>query len=321
MVLVAAGMAAASCSSRHEKKETSPSPEVVALAANLERDVRVLAVEIGPRAVGLGDTLSRTERWITERLKTAGREVVRQPYLAAGHEVANLIVEVCGSGPLAEEIIVVGAHYDTVPETPGANDNGSGVAALLALAPRLAAAKSAPARTVRLVAFANEEPPFFKTEQMGSLVYARACRARGDKVVAMLALETMGYFNDEPDSQHYPPLIGWLYPSRGNFIGIVGNRESSGLVRQVARSFRRHSDFPREAASLPGSLPGIGWSDHWAFWQAGYPGVMITDTAPFRYPHYHEAGDTPDKLDTIRLARVVLGLEAVLRELAGAKPL
>jgi Zn-dependent M28 family amino/carboxypeptidase len=318
---MATAMAAASCSSRHEKKETSPPPEVVALAADLERDVRVLAVEIGPRAIGLGDTLPRTERWITERFRAAGLEVVREPYQVADREVANLVAELPGTGALAAEIIVVGAHYDTVPGTPGANDNGSGVAALLALAPRLAATRSSHARTVRLVAFVNEEPPFFKTEQMGSLVQARACRARGDNIVAMLSLETMGYFSDEPDSQHYPPIIGWLYPSRGNFIGIVGNRESAALVRRVAKSFRRHSDLPCEAASLPGSLQGIGWSDHWAFWQAGYSGVMITDTAPFRYPHYHEREDTPEKLDHVRLARVVLGLEAVLRELAGTKPL
>ncbi|MCI0362486.1 MAG: M28 family peptidase, partial [Phycisphaerales bacterium] len=197
-----------------------------------------------------------------------------------------------------------------------ANDNGSGVAATLALA--RAFAESKPDRTLRFVLFANEEPPYFQTENMGSLVYAKRCRERGENTVAMLSLETIGYYSDAPGSQTYPiKPIGWVYPTTGNFIGFVGNYNSRKLVRQAIKSFRAHAQFPSEGGALPGWIPGVGWSDHWAFWQAGYPAIMLTDTAPFRYPHYHSIHDTPDKLDYDRMARVVDGLRPVVADLAG----
>lgn len=151
---------------------------------------------------------------------------------------------------------------------------------------------------------------------MGSYVYARRCRERSENVLAMLSLETMGYYSDEPGSQKYPPVFGALYPSEGNFIGVVGNVRSRQLVRQVVRIFRSHTDFPCEGAALPGSITGVGWSDHWSFWQERYPAVMITDTAPFRYPYYHHPQDTPDKVDFEKMARVVDGLEHVVERLA-----
>jgi hypothetical protein len=147
-------------------------------------------------------------------------------------------------------------------------------------------------------------------------VYARGCKQRGDNIVAMLSLETIGCYLDEPGTQHYPGFFGFLYPSTGNFIGFVGNVGSRGLVRQVVRSFRANAQFPSEGGAIPGFVPGVGWSDHWAFWQEGYPAIMVTDTAPFRYRHYHEPTDTPDKIDYARMARVVGGLEAVVSELA-----
>jgi Zn-dependent M28 family amino/carboxypeptidase len=201
--------------------------------------------------------------------------------------------------------------------SPGANDNGSGAAATLALARRVAG-RNLP-RTVRLVAFVNEEAGAFKTEAMGSLVYARQCRERNEKIVAMLSLETIGYYSTEPNSQSYPlPGLGALYPTTGNFIAFVGNFGSRALVRDVVGSFRKHARFPSEGAALPSAVPGIDWSDHWSFWQNGYPALMVTDTAPFRYPYYHLAQDTPDKLDYDRMARVVAGLRYVIEELAGA---
>ncbi|MHC4320424.1 MAG: M28 family peptidase, partial [Planctomycetota bacterium] len=166
--------------------------------------------------------------------------------------------------------------------------------------------------------FVNEEPPYFQTANMGSRVYARRCRQRGEDITAMICLETIGYYSDEKGSQNYPPPLGLLYPSTGDFIALVGNYGSRALVRQVVESFRRHAQFPSEGAAMPGVLPGIGWSDHWAFWKEGYSAVMVTDTAPFRYPHYHQSTDTPDKIDYERMARVVEGMEAVVRELAGA---
>jgi Zn-dependent M28 family amino/carboxypeptidase len=213
-----------------------------------------------------------------------------------------------GGTSRAAEIVVVGAHYDSVEGTRGANDNGSGVAALLAAARAFAQRSDRPARTLRFVAFANEEPPYFQGSGMGSLVYARACRARGDRVVAMVSLETIGFYTDMPDTQHYPPPLGIAYPSTGNFIGFVGNVASRALVRRAISAFRETTRFPSEGAALPEWMPGVGWSDHWSFWQAGYPAIMVTDTAPFRYPHYHDASDLPDKLSYDRMARVVDGI-------------
>ena len=238
----------------------------------------------------------------------------RLGYEVRGKTCHNLEVEIPGR-QRPEEIVVVGAHYDSVPGCPAANDNGSGVAALLALARAFAQAE--PARTVRFVAFVNEEPPFYYTSEMGSVVYANECRRRGDKVVAMLSLETIGCYRDDQGSQMYPPPMGLFYPSEGNFIAFVGNVRSRALVRECVAVFRGAAKFPSEGAALPGFIMGIGWSDHWSFWKAGYPAVMVTDTAVFRYPHYHSPGDTPDKLDYERMARVVAELEGVVRELAG----
>lgn len=190
--------------------------------------------------------------------------------------------------------------------------------ATLALARRFADRQ--PARTVRFVLFVNEESPYFQTEAMGSLVYARECRQRGDNIVAMFSLETIGYYSDRPGSQQYPWPLSAVYPSTGNFIAFVGNIASDHLVKQVVESFRRHAQFPSEGGALPGVIPGVGWSDHWSFWQAGYPALMVTDTAPFRYAHYHSAEDAPDKLDYESTARVVVGLDTVLDEMANSQP-
>jgi len=282
--------------------------EVRELATALERDVRLIAEEIGERHVGIPGTLERTASAIEDSLREAGFTPERQSYTAHGHEVANIEVEIPGHH--ADEIVVVGAHYDTVPGTPGANDNGSGVAAVLALA-RALSGKSL-ARTLRLVAFVNEEPPFFQTPAMGSWQYAHRCRERGENIAGMLSLETIGYFSDLPDSQMYPFPFSLFYPKTGNFIGFVGNSRSSRLVAQVTRLFREHASFPSEGAALPGAVTGIGWSDHWSFWQHGYPALMVTDTAPFRYSQYHMPGDTPDRIDFERMARVVDGVARVI---------
>ncbi|MHC4470699.1 MAG: M28 family peptidase [Planctomycetota bacterium] len=283
-----------------------------ALAAELRRDVERLAGEIGERNVFRRRALAVAARFLFESLSDAGYRVERQAYEVHGVECENFEVEIRGA-ERPEEIVVVGGHYDSVDGSPGANDNATGVAATLALARAFAGTK--PPRTLRFVLFVNEEPPWFQTGDMGSAVYARRCRERGDDVTAMLALETIGYYSDEKGTQSYPPPLSLFYPSRGNFIGIVGNVGSRRLVKQVVASFRRHARFPSEGAALPSWLPGVGWSDHWAFFREGYPAVMVTDTAPFRYPHYHLATDTPDKVDYERTARVVVGLAEVIEEL------
>ena len=213
------------------------------------------------------------------------------------------------------EVVIVGAHYDTAKGTPGADDNASGVAATLALARIFS--KSKTDRTLRFVAFVNEERPYFHTEKMGSLVYARQCKKQGDNIVAMLSLEMLGYYSDSPVSQKYPQPFGVLYPTTGNFVSFIGNPASGDLVRRVVGTFRKKERFPSEGAIVPELIRGVGFSDHWSFWQEGYPAVMVTDTAMFRYPHYHELEDTIDKMNFNRMARVVRGLETVIAELAG----
>ncbi|HEV2971105.1 MAG TPA: M28 family peptidase [Pirellulales bacterium] len=287
-----------------------------ALAAALRKDVEKLAGEIGDRSIPKYAKLVEAAAFIEKSFRAAGHQVARQTYEVKGRKCANVEVEIKGT-KAADEIVVVGAHYDSIAGTTGANDNGSGVAALLALARAFSGKQTE--RTLRLVAFANEEPPYFQEEEMGSLHYAKRCRERSENVVGMLSLETIGYYSDEPESQHYPPPLALLYPSTGNFIAFVANPRSDALVREVAASFRKHARFPSEWGVAPAVIPGVGWSDHWSFWEQGYPGVMITDTALFRYPHYHLKSDTPDKLDYSRMARVVTGLEHVLVDLTTAR--
>ncbi len=274
----------------------------------------MLAGKIGERNLQQPAALAASADFIERSLREAGLEPMRQRYEIAGQPCDNIEAIITGSSR-AEEIVIVGAHYDTVPGSPGANDNATGIAALLALARELAGTQ--PERTIRLVAFVNEEPGYFQSDQMGSWIYASRCRERGENVVAMISLETLGYFSDEEGSQQYPPGVGALYPSTGNFVAFVGNIDSGDLVRRCIGVFREQCDFPSEGGAFPESIPGVGWSDHWSFWRAGYPALMVTDTAPFRYPHYHLASDTPDRIDYARLARITRGMRAVVEELAG----
>jgi hypothetical protein len=283
--------------------------------ARLERDVAMLASEIGERNVYRPDALERAALHLEGELRDAGLAPARQTYVVDAVPCHNIEVELRGTR-LPEEIIVVGGHYDSVIGSPGANDNATGAAATVALARAFAGRHAA--RTVRFVLFVNEEPPFFQTGQMGSYVYAARSSARGEKVAAMLSLETMGYYSDEEGSQRYPFPLNLAYPTTGNFIGFAGNMASRGLVERVVGLFREHASFPSEGATVPDEIQGIGWSDHWSFWQFGYEALMITDTAPFRYEHYHEPTDTPDRIDYVRLARVVAGIEKVITALADA---
>lgn len=279
----------------------------------LRADVEMLASTIGERHIWRAYSLQPAADHIRGALAAAGYEPHTYSYDVHRIRVDNIEAVREGSS-LEDEIVVVGAHYDSVEGCPGANDNATGVAAVLELARRLAGV--ATQRTVRFVAFANEEPPFFQTAQMGSLVYANAARARNERIVAMLSLETLGYYSDERGSQTYPAELEGRFPDVGNYIGMVSNLESADLLVRVHRAFTSGTAFPVEATPAPAGLPGVGWSDQWSFWQAGYPGVMITDTAPFRYPWYHTAQDTPDKIDFPRFAAVVDGIESVTLALA-----
>jgi len=269
----------------------------------------MLAGTIGERNLWKYAALNRAADYISSELTASGYTPRRQTFEVSKLPISNIEATLPGT-TCADEIVVIGAHYDTVADCPGANDNGTGVAAVLELARRFC--QRPQARTVRFVAFVNEEPPFFKTAQMGSSVYANAAKAAGEHVKGMLALETMGYYSDARGSQSYPGPVGWMYPDIGNFIGFVADVRSARLLWKARRAFKRRTSFPVQSAALPAQIPGVGWSDHWAFWQAGYAAMMITDTAPFRYPWYHTSGDTPDKIDYDKLADVVDGLEAVI---------
>ena len=271
-----------------------------ALAERLRRHVTALA-ESERNA-----DLERAARYIESAFAAHGVAVESDWFVSRGRKVRNVQTP----GPAA---IVVGAHYDSVFRSPGANDNASGVAAVIELAALL------PDRGIRFIAFANEESPYFRGPDMGSWHSARTSRERGEALRAMISLEMLGYYRDEPGSQRYPAPLGLLYPDRANFIGFVGDLGSRALVHKVIAAFRRHAQFPSEGVAAPAIIPGIDWSDHWSFRKHGYPAMMVTDTAFNRYPHYHEPTDTADKLDYERMARVTLGLAATLRDLAAGR--
>ncbi len=298
-----------------------PLPPLTGEERSLERELRTsvnaLAGDIGERNLFTYDKLVTAADYIGAALAGYGYEVHRQGYEVSGKVCENLEVEIAGTRR-PDEIVLIGAHYDSVMGSPGANDNATGVAAVLALARAFVGTPTS--RTLRFVAFVNEEPPFFQTGRMGSWVYAKRSRQRGEHIVAMLSLEMLGYYSDEPGSQRYPFPLSFFYPSRGNFIGFVGNVRNRRLVRQVVEAFRGHARFPSEGGALWGLLPGIGWSDHWAFWKEGFPAIMVTDTALFRYPAYHLPSDTPEQVRYDHMARVVSGLERVVRDLATPIP-
>lgn len=260
-------------------------------------------------------SLEAAAQYIEKILSAEGYHVISQPFEVDGRVVRNLEVIIePDNADKGLQTIVVGAHYDSAYDTPGANDNASGTAAVMELARLLKGIRSKRTR-LRLVLFVNEEPPYFKTENMGSYRYARMLAERHEPVVAMMTPETIGWFRDEPGTQFYPWPLNLFLPNKGNFVAFVGMLQSRPLVRKVVGSFRRHTAFPSIGGVAPSIIPGIDWSDHWSFAQFGFSAIMITDTAIFRYPHYHRPTDTPDKVGYEHLARVTKGIERVLREM------
>ena len=300
----------------------SPPPEppaaaMEALEARLQGHVRALAGEIGVRNLYRPEGLVAASSYLARQLQDLGAEVEYETYEWENRPYRNVVTAYRGDGA-EDEVVVVGAHYDTAPNTPGADDNGSGCAALIEVARVLA--RTEHTRTIRFVLFANEEPPHYTTEGMGSRVHARRSRERGDDVVAMLSLETVGYYTDAPGSQLYPPPFGWFYPDRGNFLGVVGNLASRGLVIETLRNLQATTTLPVEGVATFDWIQGVSWSDHWSFWLEGYPAVMVSDTAPFRYPDYHTTTDLPEMLDYPRFARATAGIAGAVLGLAGGEP-
>jgi len=285
------------------------------ILVNLQRHVGKLAGEIGERNIHKG--LEDGKQYVVETLKALGYVPDIHEFALDGFQYANIETEIRAASR-SDEILVIGAHYDTVFNSPGADDNASGVAALFEIARLLKASR--PARTIRIVFFANEEHPLNTSawESMGSFFYAKRCHERGENLVGMLVLEMLGIYSDGGGSQTYPYPLSLFYPQVANFIAFVGNYRSRDLVRRSVASFRSHTAFPSEGGAPPELFRDIGRSDHWSFWQFGYQGVMVTDTSNFRYRDYHTPADTPDRLDFERMTRVTAGLARTVSELAGA---
>jgi hypothetical protein len=289
--------------------------EEAALAARLKQHIE--AIGSRPHNIDHDDELQKAAHYIESVLVAAGYRIGRQPFMVDGTAVRNIdVVLAPAPGVSAPQTIVVGAHYDSFDDAPGANDNATGTAAVLELARLLRDLDGKAGKRIRLALFVNEEPPYFQTRDMGSLHYARALAETNEPVVAMYSLETLGFYSSEPGSQHYPPPFGMIFGNKGDFVAFVAIRGSRELLDRTIASFRSHTAFPTVGGVAPGFIPGIDWSDHWSFMKQGFQALMITDTAYFRYPHYHKPTDTPDKIDTEKLARVVKGIERVIRDAA-----
>ncbi|MFC1754642.1 M20/M25/M40 family metallo-hydrolase [Thermoproteota archaeon] len=298
---------------------TSPADKVSAevvegaqSADALKNHVIELSHNIGERNYWFYKNLEKAAEYIKGQFESFGYEVELQTYEFDDKKFSNVIA--IKKGDVApDEIIIVGAHYDSVMGGPGADDNASAVAGLLELARMFSSEKTE--KTIKFVAFVNEEPPYFLTEKMGSRVFAKAARFKGENIVAMVCLEMIGYYDSKPNSQDYPPLYNFFYPDTANFIALVSSFSSMPLLKRVEKSFKKHSDFPIESIVAPSIVVGVDWSDHSSFWKYGYKAIMVTDTSFYRYPHYHSQADTYEKLDYESMVEVVKGLFHAIAEL------
>lgn len=282
-------------------------------AGALEEHVRQLASVIGERNVFRPAALSAAAAYIEKTWSDQGYEVSRHVYETHDQQCANLEVTRRGDR-YPERLLLIGAHYDSVRGAPGANDNASSVAALLEIS-RLFQQQH-PAISVRFVAFVNEEPPFFMRSEQGSMVYAKMAKARGDDIALMVSMDCIGCYSEQPGYQRYPPFFGFFYPSQANYLAVVSNLASRQSMHVFVDQFRAASDFPLEYLATTSFIPGVSWSDHRSFWKQGYQALMVTDTAFYRYRHYHRASDTPDKISYPMFTRAVVGLHRTFSQIA-----
>jgi Zn-dependent M28 family amino/carboxypeptidase len=291
----------------------SPSTTRLLDPERLRTHVVMLSETFAPRNYQHRRNLEKTAGYISNHLARAGGKMSEQIYEVKGRAYRNVIATF---GPESKSRIVVGAHYDTYGDTPGADDNASGIAGLIELAYLIGQTNLD--QHVDLVAYTLEEPPFFRTTAMGSARHAHALRREGAEVEVMICLEMIGYFSDVADSQTYPSaLLGMLYPDEGNFIAVIGSTADRKLVKQVKKSMGGATDLPVHAMCAPKGFPGLDFSDHLNYWANGFNAVMITDTAFMRNARYHRPSDTADTLDYDRMADVVLGLYEAVIYLAG----
>lgn len=286
----------------------------------LRRHVDTLAGLIGPRCDRRPSTIEAAIAYIEREWSLMGQTIARETYPTPAGHAENLIVEWKGTRR-PNEVVIVGAHYDTVPQTPGADDNASAVAVMLEATRLLVDSGRTPKRTLRLIAFANEEPPHFDQETMGSQVHARGCRERGEHVRGMVSLEMLGYFSENPGSQTYPSALPraltMALPSRANFVGMVSDPRSARFLFRFHRGFKRATKLRAIAVPLPKLVREIRLSDHGPFWDEGFCAMMVTDTSFFRNSHYHMPTDTPDTLDYERMAQVTQGVAGGIAAVAG----
>ncbi|MBI4823378.1 MAG: M28 family peptidase [Nitrospirae bacterium] len=278
---------------------------------NLMADIKYLTEVVGERSYMDVEKLNMTADYIEERFRSIGCDTKRQPFQYAGNTYWNIICEIRGlSEP--DKTIVIGAHYDTVSGTPGADDNASGVAGIIELA-RLSLKNPLP-MTIHLVSFSIEEPPLFRTRQMGSYAYAESLRKERANIIGMVSLEMIGYFSESKGTQFYPlPFFRWFYPEKGDFIAFVGNLKSRAFTRKFKSAFTNVSRIPVESLNAVSLVPGVDFSDHSSFWKFGFPAFMITDTAFYRNPNYHGRGDTASTLDYERMSEIIRGIYMALK--------
>ncbi len=290
-----------------------PDTTLIGDTRKLHRHVKELTVEIGPRSIYDYDKIEATKEYIVSCLKAFGYVPSLQTFTYSKKKYSNIIASRRGVKH-PDETVIIGAHYDTARRTPGADDNASAVATLLEIARALK--DFSPDRTLKLIFFVVEEPPIFKSEQMGSYVYAREAKARNENVKSMICLEMLGYYTNEKDGQTYPlPIMSRVYPSTPNFIAVVGDLNSTSLVGKVKNSLSAGSRIPVETLFALSLVPGVDFSDHRSFWKMGYSAVMITDTAYYRNPNYHSETDTIDTLDFDKMSDLLKGLIQMAKDL------
>lgn len=273
-------------------------------AEKLQKHVEKISNEFYPRSHANLNNLNKTADYIKSEFEKSGGKVSEQKYRLEGSEFRNIIVKF---GEESGDRLIVGAHYDSCGDTVGADDNASGVAGLIELAHQLG--KDKITKQIELVAYTLEEPPYFATTGMGSYVHAKSLRDNNVKVSLMISLEMIGYFSDEENSQDFPvSILKLFYPTKGNFISIVGNFMNGLSVRKVKSAMQCSGNLPVYSTNVPKFIPGVDFSDHRNYWIFGYDAIMVTDTAFYRNKNYHTTADTPEKLDYNKMAKVVDGV-------------
>ncbi len=315
LIVIASGFLYIAVTMPGESVPAQPAPftgELSALSQRLQQHVNHISGTIGERSAEQSIKLAQTADYIQQQFELMGYIPTSRTF--GDEQFRNIEVDLYGREK-RNEIIVLGAHYDTTWLTPGADDNASGIAGLLEIARSLKDQRFP--KTIRFIAFANEEVPSYRRAEMGSMFSAKRSYTRSELIVGMIALEMIGYYSDQPGSQRYPDLLQQFYPEQGNFIAFISNLVSRDFQLNVISHFRAQSVFPSEGLIAPEWLErSIRRSDHASYWYYDFPAIMVTDTANFRNPNYHRSSDSQETLDYDSMSRVVSGLTVVLERLA-----